>query len=157
MLTEFALPSGDLALLDAVDLPLMRRFSWYATPGPNITYVKSDAGYLHRLLLNAPSGLDVDHVNRTRNGLDNRRANLRLATRAENLANSFNPKVNTSGYKGVSWIKAEQKWVAGIKIDGRRRTLGRFRDPWEAAQAYNEAARAAWGEFAYQNRKKQGG
>lgn len=156
---EIGLPTGERVLFDDSDYELVQQYRWFASPRKHTTYAYAFCGprktiTMHRLLMGAPSGLDVDHKNH--NGLDNRRANLRLGSRAENLANSFNREVNTSGYKGVSWIKAERKWVAGIKIDGRRRVLGRFLDLWEAAQAYNEAARAAWGEFAYQNEKKKG-
>jgi hypothetical protein len=60
---------------------------------------------------------------------------------------------NRSGYKGVCWHKKTGKWVAQINIDGRRKHLGLFDNPWEAAQAYNVAARAIWGDAAYQNER----
>ena len=56
---------------------------------------------------------------------------------------------NSSGYKGVCWHRRTNKWMA--QAGGRY--LGVFDDPWEAAQAYNVAASAAWGESAYINER----
>jgi hypothetical protein len=62
---------------------------------------------------------------------------------------------NRSGYKGVSWHRQGGKWQAIIKLNRRARYLGLFADPWDAAQAYNDAALAQWGEFALINTKKE--
>lgn len=58
---------------------------------------------------------------------------------------------NTSGFKGVSYCKARGKWQVGIFLDGKRRPLGRYRTSEEAARAYDEAARRAWGDRCYLN------
>lgn len=67
--------------------------------------------------------------------------------------NSLLRSDNSSGYKGVSWHAKRRRWIASIKVSGVGRQLGVFTDPWEAAQAYNVAARAIWGESAYQNER----
>jgi hypothetical protein len=90
--------------------------------------------------------LDVDHKNH--NGLDNRRANLRLATRTQNLGNLQMRSTNTSGYKGVSWDEASGQWRAQITEDGKRVNLGRYNTPEEAHAAYMEASNRVYGEFS---------
>lgn len=104
---------------------------------------------LHRVVLRAPQSI-VDHVNG--NGLDNRRANLRVATLAQNQANCLPRKHNTSGYKGVAWGKVVQMWRAQIGGgDGKRKHLGYFATPEEAAKTYDKALIERFGEYALTN------
>lgn len=91
----------------------------------------------------------VDHINR--NGLDNRRSNLRPATTAENARNSKLYENNTSGYRGVSWHKRDRCWRTQIKVSGKLLELGRFQSPEEAARAYDEASLRYHGEFGRRN------
>lgn len=105
--------------------------------------------YMHRQILNAPEGISVDHVNH--DSLDNRRRNLRLATQSQNMANGLIQRNNTSGYRGVIWLKRERLWLARIKVNRQQRNLGYFKTPEEAARCYDAEARSVWGEFAYQN------
>jgi hypothetical protein len=81
---------------------------------------------------------DLDHINRNR--MDNRIANLRLATRGENLQNKAMPAANTSGHKGVYWNRRANKWQAQIKANGTYHYLGLFADLSAAAAAYERAA-----------------
>lgn len=104
---------------------------------------------LHRVIMDAPDGIDVDHKNG--NGLDNRRENLRLATRSQNKANVGLPLTNISGRKGVSWHRATGKWRAQIWFGERHIHLGLFTDLDEAARAYDRAAIECYGEFALTN------
>jgi hypothetical protein len=104
---------------------------------------------LHRVIMGAPDGIDVDHKNG--NGLDNRRENLRLATRSQNKANVGLTLTNTSGRKGVSWHHATKKWRAQIRTGGRHMHLGLFTDLDEAARVYDRAAIEHYGEFALTN------
>jgi hypothetical protein len=106
--------------------------------------------YLNRFLDYARNDkLVVDHINR--DSLDNRRANLRLATRSQNNMNRSGRKGASSKYKGVSWYKSRKRWRAMIKVEGKRKSLGYFESEAEAAKVYDEAARKYQGEFAYQN------
>ena len=88
----------------------------------------------------------VDHINGNRS--DNRIANLRLATNSENLCNRRKPRNNTSGYKGVSYVKRYGAYQATIRFDGKNKFLGRFASPEAAADAYRRAALKHHGEFA---------
>lgn len=108
-------------------------------------------GYLvHRLAWLYVHGVwpkaDIDHINR--NPRDNRIANLRNASRSENMANTVMPRHNTSGLKGASWDSARQMWQARIVRDHRGFYLGHFDTPQEAHAAYAAAAKALYGEFA---------
>lgn len=98
---------------------------------------------MHRVLV--PGAPEVDHING--NGLDNRRANLRRASRQQNAANGVK-KGTTSSMKGVCWDQARKKWKAQIKINYRTHFLGRFNSEMSAGVAYDAAAVAAFGEFA---------
>jgi hypothetical protein len=84
---------------------------------------------MHRLIVSAPPGVEVDHING--NKLDNRRANLRLATRRENGQN-LRSRGGTSRYRGVSWHKASGKWRAGTRLAGKAYHLGCFTSEDEA-------------------------
>jgi len=88
----------------------------------------------------------VDHKNRKR--ADNRWLNLRDATHAENARNASLRKDSTGGRKGVTWLKARSRWAAVIRVGGRQRCLGLFRDKEAAAAAYLVAAERHFGAFA---------
>ena len=150
-MTEILLPRGHVLLVDDADAQLVSRRRWHAIPARSTFYAQAGddtSTLLHRWLLDVAPGVLVDHINR--NGLDNRRANLRLATTSQNHANRPAPSNNTSGYKGVSRARSG-RWVAYITVDYRRTFLGTFDTAWRAAQAYNAAALEAWGEFALLN------
>ncbi|MHC4389402.1 MAG: HNH endonuclease, partial [Planctomycetota bacterium] len=102
-------------------------------------------------LINVPEGYVIDHING--DGLDNRKANLRLATVAQNAwnANKRNPR---SGYKGVCFAGEKRLWRAAIVCNRKRIHLGYFRDRTTAAKAYDTAAKRLHGEFASLNFKK---
>lgn len=91
----------------------------------------------------------TDHING--NGLDCRRCNMRESTRAQNMQNRGSQKNNTSGYKGVIFLKATKKWMAQIWKDGVKEYLGVYDLKEHAAIAYNNAARRLHGEYAVLN------
>jgi hypothetical protein len=100
----------------------------------------------------------VDH--RNGNTLDNRRCNLRLATRAQNVFNTAKRKAKaTSKYKGVTWSKQassngtkyDGKWRAQIRHNSKLIHIGMFTNELEAARAYNSKAKELFGEFARLN------
>jgi len=93
--------------------------------------------YLHRLITNAPDGMDVDHING--NKLDNRKSNLRICSRAQNQMNRGKTKNNKSGFKGVFFNKPTGKFMSKIMIDGKNVHLGSFEKAEDAYKAYCDA------------------
>lgn len=116
-------------------------------------YVRTFSGkrviYLHRLVMSAKAGQEIDH--KDRNKLDCRRKNLRFATRSQQGKNRGPKKNGTSRYKGVNWDASRKKWLVRININGKDKNLGRFSDEVEAAKVYNKAAKKHYGEFACLN------
>jgi len=160
------LTRGLFAMVDDADYEMLSRFKWraergwkgtntfYAITGQNKNGRK--AIYMHRLLVNVPRGMFVDHKNT--NPLDNQRDNLRPATRLQNSFNLNKTRPSKSGYKGVflrpikSPISAAKPWYVrlrckvGFKIHG-----GYFATAEEAARRYDELAHIHFGEFARPN------
>lgn len=106
--------------------------------------------YMAREVTRAPDGVLVDHKNRDHT-LDNRRENLRFCNNSENNSNCGPRKRNRSGFKGVYWSKAANKYMARITANKVDFYLGVFDDPADAAKAYDMRARELFGEFAWTN------
>jgi hypothetical protein len=138
---------ADYEWLNKYDWRIYKKRTWLAA----IMHENDLTIYMHRLITNAPNGVEVDHIDR--NSLNNQRYNLRLASRQQNARNSkgkSNPMA--SRYKGVWWDKHSDRWVATINIGNKKRIrLGYFTDEILAALTYNAAARDIFGEFAYLN------
>jgi hypothetical protein len=152
---EIPLTQNRVALVDPEDFDKLAGFHWHfhnqgyaARRVPKSEQVgKCHLRLMHREILGAGPGVQVDHVNGDK--LDTRRCNLRLATRGQNQANSgMNPR-NTSGYRGVT--HRDGKWVAQTKAGGQFYRLGSFDNPEDAARAYDLAAVELFGEFARLN------
>ena len=99
-----------------------------------------------------PGKMYVDHINGDRD--DNRFANLRLVSSAENAWNSSIRSHNTSGYKGVSWHKGKQRWIATITVNGKQRQVGQFLTKEEAYRCYCDEAERVHGEHSNLGRPK---
>ena len=155
------LTKGLVSLVDDEDYERFSRFSWFAQAAGDgfcATRRQRENGkklaiYLHREIVNAPIGLEVDHING--NPLDNRRSNLRLCTHAQNMANRKQHKHSAARFKGVRWCRDHKKWRAEIYVRGKRIHLGYFANDEDAAKAYNEAATLHFGEFARPNEVKE--
>jgi len=152
------LSQGYVAIVDDEDYEYLSQSNWHARNTPNGVYAVSNRNgttiQMHRIILNAPKNLMVDH--RDRNGLNNTRGNLRLSTRSQNLMNSKKPnKGKTSKYKGVHFLKkageSAKSWRSEIRLNKRAIYLGVFHTEIEAALAYNAAALKYFGEFAKLN------
>ena len=147
------LTQGYEAVIDVDDVGLVSGFSWQVLVLKRQTYAlrKHRIGlvyrnvYLHRALMDAPAGMQVDHMDT--DGLNNRRGNLRLATRHQNGQNSRLSRRNTSGFKGVSWDRQRNKWRAKIKFGDKQSHLGLFDSAEGAHAAYCEASARLHGEF----------
>ena len=139
----------DYAIIDKDDIDKVEHLKWGIGWAGYVTATKPNGKkvQIHRIIIGTKRGMDIDHINGDR--LDNRKSNLRFATRSQNAANSPERKTNTSGFKGVCPI--HEKWVAQINCLGNHYHLGYFDNRVDAAKAYNSAAREYFGEFAYQN------
>jgi len=104
---------------------------------------------MHRMIMHAPKHLCCDHIDH--NGLNNRKSNLRLCTNAQNTHNQRIRPNGTSKYKGVSWHRPNNKWVARIAFKRKRMHIGIFDNQMEAAMAYDDKAIELFGEFACVN------
>jgi hypothetical protein len=146
--------SGHVAVVDSTDFERVSGHRWTLMVGRAgrasyaVTWIDGRTVGMHRIIAGDPNGLDVDH--RDGDGLNNRRANLRPATRSQNAANSGS-RSGTSQYKGVCWSTRRGRWIAQIRRGGRKTWIGYFDDEESAARAYDAAARAEWGEFAWLN------
>lgn len=96
--------------------------------------------YLHRLIMNAPKGKQVDHING--DTLDNRKSNLRVVTRSLNQHNRKISCRNQSGATGVYWHKQRSKWHAQVMVDRKKKSLGLFDEVLEATGAVQEFKRS---------------
>ena len=152
------LTQGKYALVDPDDYPRLMRYKWYAAKYDHTFYAvrnfwlkfekKKIKIKMHRVIMNAPADLIVDHINH--NGLDNRKANLRLATPAQNARNSLRHR-NRSGYKGVCYAKTRRKYRAVIWHNNKRIHLGYFDSKISSALKYDRAAKKYHKEFASLN------
>jgi len=141
-------------LIDDEDYQLYQKYKWYLHKGANTFYLrgyiplkrKDGLKYFHRLILNPPANMEVDHINA--NGLDNRRLNLRVCTKSQNNANRKTVQSKTSGFKGVHLEKQTGKWRAEIICNNTRYRLGRFSDKMEAVNAYKKKSVELFGEYA---------
>jgi hypothetical protein len=157
--------AGRVALVDDEDYDLVMEYRWrvYERPasgkdrarGPyavTSTWTPGDKGGkggtlpMHKFLTGWPL---TDHINH--NGLDNRRKNLRPATKSQNGQNSRGRIVKVSRFKGVGWSKQRKMWQAVIGLDGKYTTLVTSPSEIECAYAYDMAAREMFGEFACTN------
>lgn len=144
------LGNSQWTIIDLVDLPIISKYKvrWRAEIKNNLLcYAVTDRRIgkyrfyykIHRILLglkiNDPR--EPDHKNR--NGLDNRRDNLRIVTRSLNNFNQGLAKNNKSGVKGVFYIKARRRWWAYVEIDGKRRNLGYHKLKEDAIEARSKA------------------
>lgn len=153
MAKNIQLPNGRLAIVDDEDYERLMLRGWFYSGGYAARKIRKGLKIteekMHRVIVGAPDGLEVDHING--NKLDNRRCNLRVCTHEQNMANRRKHHNNTSGYTGVVWIKDQRCWRAEIKVGGQKKYLGRFENAEDAARAYDEAALRFKGEFAKTN------
>jgi hypothetical protein len=154
---EVPLTKGYAAIIDKEDAHLVLPYKWQA----NVKHPKTGQIYaqrkidgkitgMHRVIAGAKPGEQVDH--RDRDGLNNRRANLRVCTVMQNRQNNPLYSVNPTGLRGVVPAPGRDGvWRASISVDGKYTFLGHYDSPEKAALAYDYACRKLRGEFAVLN------
>lgn len=130
-------------LIDLDDIDKVKQYKWCIVKGYAVR--GSDSSGIHRLIMNCPKGMVVDHINH--NPLDNRKSNLRICTQRQNVINSSKRSNNTSGVTGVSWNKVKGKWMSVIVVDGKTVFLGYFKDIKYATYARKQAEMEYFGEY----------
>ncbi len=154
------LTQGKFAVADPDDFYWLSKYKWTASRVYNKFYAvrselckisgKRKSYRMHREVAHTPEGLECDHING--NSLDNRKANLRSATRQQNCWNSRKRRPKSlSKYKGVSYSKRGRPWKAMLTVNGKRMYFGSFNKEAEAAKAYDTAAKKYFGKFAALN------
>lgn len=156
---QIELTDGKYAEIDEIDWDLVHWYKWFLVKGRDTYYARAyikGSGrenqrriYMHRLILNVPDDVLVDH--RDGNGLMNRRYNLRLCSNTENAQNTPGRPGHSSQFKGVFRRSGEEQWNACIVVDGKTLNLGQFLEEKNAALAYNKAAKLHFGRFAWLN------
>lgn len=150
---KIPLTQGKFAIVDADDYEKLSQYKWHVSGKGDMLYACRTEGRrkikMHRQILNAPPGMHCDHINH--NGLDNRKANLRLCTPQQNSFNQRPRHNGTSKYKGVFWSYKNRKWRAEIRLNGQKIHIGYFDYEQDAAIAYDDYAIELFGEFAWLN------
>jgi hypothetical protein len=140
------LSRGQVTIVDIDDYAYLCQWNWCYSSGGYAVKSRSKYGKepassdgstikMHNVIM--PDDKIVDHINR--NGLDNRRSNLRYVTHSQNMWNRSKHVNNTSGFVGVTLRKVTEKWEASIQAHGKRKHLGEFNTPEEASTVYQAA------------------
>ena len=157
------LTQGKYAIVDPEDYERLNKHKWYVQRTKQMFYALRRAKgherangqivWMHRSILPPPEGMCTDHINN--NSLDNRKANLRHATPAQNARNRRKMAVKTSSkYKGVSHHAGQRKWCAAIRVNGQYKYFGLFQNEIDAAREYDKAAKKYHRDFAVLNFNK---
>jgi hypothetical protein len=149
---------GNYALVDVSDFEALSVYRWgYITTRGRKYATRYERGskrtkvFMHREILGLTRGdkIQGDHING--DTLDNRRENLRPASHGQNQHNRKLQTNNTTGYKGVWFVKAIGRYRAEVKYKNKKFNAGTFDDPKQAALAYDKKAKELFGEFARTN------
>lgn len=154
---EIELTQDKVALVDDSDFDFLNQWKWHCLAKGNTFYARRRSGevfvFMHSFLAQPPCGFECDH--KDRDGLNNQRSNLRLATRSQNGANRRLRSDNKLGFRGVSQAGKSPSFRADIVVNNEHKYLGCFASLKEAAQAYDDAAFRFFGQFASLNFPKQ--
>ena len=159
MAKEIQLTQGKVAIVDDEDYDYLMQWKWYvcnkrykfyAVRNIPISNNKQTIISMHRLIMKPDKGMVIDHLDG--NPLNNQKNNLRICTHSDNMRNCKISIKNTSGYKGVSFLKKKNTYKSAIKFNKKTIYLGLFTNPVDAARAYNAAALKYHGEFAHLNK-----
>lgn len=157
---QIPLSKGYEATIDIADWDKVRKYKWHVSISKNKNSIKHYASanvkvdgvwkqmYMHRYLLDVQKGIVCDH--KDGNGLNNTRANIRLATVAQNNQN-HSRKRGKLGYMGVYVRKDSGNFRVHISVKGKRKNYGTYPTAWEAALARDNLVKQLHGDFAVLN------
>lgn len=157
MSKEIPLTQGKVSIVDDNDYEWLIQWRWCVVAGKYAGRYEHVNGkkvtiYMHRAILDAPNGMEVDHIHL--DTFDNRRGNLRLSNKMGQAANrgvENYKRGKVSRYKGVTIDKRRGSIHAYIHFQNRKHNLGVHKTEEDAARAYNLAATNYFGEFARLN------
>ena len=152
-----------VALVDNEDFTKVSAYKWrpykggdqssyetvYAIAHSPMVKGKRHSVIMHRLIMDAPKGVKVDH--RDFDGLNNQKYNLRLPTNTQSSAYRRSCAGSSSKFKGVSLDKRHGTWKSQITFEGKARWMGQYASEILAAKAYDKAALELYGEYAVLN------
>lgn len=150
------LTRGHKVAVDARRYEVLAQSNWFTLRVKKLVYAvrwvrirdKKTLVFMHHQIMGKIKGY-VDHIDH--DTLNNMKYNLRWASPLQSVWNRRRTTRNTSGYIGVSWIKARRYWYASIMTNGKRTFLGAHHSKIEAAKAYDAAAEKHRGKFAHLN------
>lgn len=150
---------GEPFYFDLEDYDLIKDYCWHIDKDGYIVTKDNNKNRIlfHRLVMNCPEDMVVDHRygRKTRN--NNRKYNLRICTQHENSMNCATPINNTSGVKGVNFDKSLNKWEARIVYDYKTIRLGRFDNIEDAIKSRKDAEKKYFGKFNYDSSQESKG
>jgi hypothetical protein len=159
---NISLPNKQFTIIDDDNFNDISKYSWrlvgagYVSRGVRLKAKyggKHKIFYLHREIMGAKKGEEVDHINH--NKLDNRKSNLRICNHRQNHLNRKGDSMSSSGFKGVSFKGnncKDRPWCTRIFTNKKEIYLGNYATPQEAAKVYNIAAKKYFGDYAFLNK-----
>ncbi len=134
---------------DLEDYDLIKDYCWHINEQG---YVVSTTNLFHRIVMGSPDAIfEIDHIQGETTRNDNRKYNLRITTKSQNMMNVGLRSNNKSGVTGVIWHKRSGKWRAIIVINGKQIELGLFVNFEDAVKARKEAEEKYFGKYSYDN------
>lgn len=142
--------------IDIEDFDKVKNICWYKNSS-NYLVGKNNGKYvqLHRIVMNCPKDMMVDHIGGESTKHDNRKNNLRLVNCQQNNMNNKIYSNNTSGVTGVSYVKSSNKWAAYINYKGECKHLGTYDSFEDAVKARKTAEEKHFKEYSYENSQKR--
>ena len=150
MAKKIPLGDGQFAIIDDEDFDLVNQYQWRGHKGgKNCDHVYAVTRLrMHRLIMNAPPGMVVDHING--DTLDNRKSNLRICSTAQNQQNG-KARGGSSRFKGVSYNAQKKRWLGAFMANGKTYYVGCFIDEEECARAVDKKRKEVCGDYATTN------
>jgi hypothetical protein len=139
------------AEIDLDDVERCKQHKWRILGKYVVTGRQPNQVFLHNFILSRKSDNLLPNDHKDRNGLNNTKDNLRIATKSQNAHNVGPCKTSSTGYRGVVYDKINKKYKVEFIHLGKRIHIGRYKQIRDAIIAYNEAVLERYGEFAYQN------